>query len=119
MLSAVLWLVLLVEYVARVCRCHPRRSPPTASCSLSCNGRGRCMPMDLIAIEYSSGTDDPEQPADGFGLTYTNWEAERLQGCYCDSGTFGPSCEYRTWAICVLVNLWCAVCVDCFSRSRR
>ena len=55
-----------------------------------CGGRGVCRTMKELAAGF-----------DGYravrpGITYTNWDADKIQGCFCDVGWGGYGCFQRT-----------------------
>lgn len=55
---------------------------------LQCSGNGRCMTLREISknpdyINYFDNT------------PYTDWDTDRIQGCVCEPGYQGVSCEYR------------------------
>ncbi|CAM9285161.1 unnamed protein product, partial [Phaeothamnion confervicola] len=59
------------------------------SCPNSCSGHGRCQSM-----RYYASTQDP-----GAGTVYKYgtgaWDADKLLGCSCDNGYWGPDCSLR------------------------
>jgi hypothetical protein len=42
---------------------------------------------------------------DGLGTDYTNWEANKLFMCSCDTGFFGPDCSLGQTSSILLSNL--------------
>ncbi|KAF0690112.1 Aste57867_18506 [Aphanomyces stellatus] len=54
------------------------------SCPNKCSGHGLCLSMAMSAIAN--------------GVTYSNWDAARIQGCVCDAGYTGYDCSLRTCA---------------------
>ena len=55
-----------------------------------CGGRGVCRTMKELAASF-----------DGYrsvrpGITYANWDADKIQGCLCDNGWGGYGCFQRT-----------------------
>ena len=55
-----------------------------------CGGRGLCRSMkDLAAIFDGNRAVRP-------GITYSNWDADKIQGCLCDNGWGGYGCFQRT-----------------------
>ena len=55
-----------------------------------CSGHGVCMSIK-DAGESFDGYNFVRPP-----ITYTNWDAEKLQGCFCDSGWEGHDCSYKS-----------------------
>ena len=37
----------------------------------------------------------PDTDADTLGVNYLNWDADAIQGCYCDWGYGGPDCSLK------------------------
>lgn len=66
-------------------------------CPNDCSGNGRCLGINELSIEYGPDVTDPAASGDGFGVAYTNWDADVAHGCFCDWGYFGPDCSMRTW----------------------
>lgn len=65
------------------------------SCPNGCNGVGKCQ-----SLYYYAQTKDPGLlSADGLSHVYpysTNWDANKIYGCNCDDGYFGPQCIDRS-----------------------
>ena len=59
------------------------------------------MSMGEAADMYGSGTSDPGlATSTGFGVNYTNFEADMLYQCVCDYGYFEPDCSLRKFPCC-------------------
>jgi len=59
-----------------------------SSCPSACNGLGTCVSMQTYATQKDPGL--------GQVFTYENiWDSNKLYGCNCDSGYFGPDCSQR------------------------
>ncbi|OQR92784.1 hypothetical protein ACHHYP_03203 [Achlya hypogyna] len=59
-------------------------------CPNDCSGHGVCLFMEELA---SLSADPRIHGTDGF--TYTKWDREKIQGCQCDPGWEGYSCNQR------------------------
>ncbi|CAM9627271.1 unnamed protein product [Chrysoparadoxa australica] len=55
----------------------------------TCSGHGRCVTMATAATEWDGRT--LVRPA----LSYTQWDAHKIQGCLCDEGYSGHNCGFR------------------------
>jgi hypothetical protein len=93
------------------CLClFPACTPQLVSCVIrsvecpnDCNGNGRCMAIAALSTEFGSDVSSAALAGDGFGVTYTNWDAQVSRGCFCDFGYFGPDCSQRT---CLCAVSW-------------
>lgn len=55
----------------------------------ACSGHGRCK-----SLRQAAATTDFIQLFNG--SSYTDWDADMIQGCICDSGWHGVNCSLRT-----------------------
>ena len=55
----------------------------------SCSGHGRC-----TSLRNTAATTDFNQLFNG--SSYSDWDADMIQGCICDSGWHGVNCSQRT-----------------------
>lgn len=84
--------------VAGTCSCNPGWYGTACNrrmCRNECNGHGVC--TTIAGLSRYAGRDQPSHdtasPYDGYGLTYSGWEATMLSGCLCDGGYTGPDCS--------------------------
>lgn len=63
-------------------------------CPDSCNGHGTCSTIkDLSLVRGPDYDNTLVNAGDGVGPSYSNWDADSLQLCDCDSGFFGADCS--------------------------
>jgi hypothetical protein len=77
-----------------VCKCYAGfqgRACERMKCANDCSGNGRCISMREAAITQ----DDINLLS---STTYTEWDADRVFGCVCDSGYTGYDCSENTCA---------------------
>mmetsp|Transcript_2764 Transcript_2764/g.2964 ORF Transcript_2764/g.2964 Transcript_2764/m.2964 type:complete len:280 (-) Transcript_2764:355-1194(-) len=56
-----------------------------------CSGNGRCLSLRQLSVytDYVTYFDNPK-------IEYTDWDADRIHGCVCNSGWTGPACDLMT-----------------------
>lgn len=69
---------------------HPRAAP-AVTCPNDCSGHGTCQSMRYHASQMDKGL----QPASFYYSYGSNWDADMIRGCACDSGFAGIDCSAR------------------------
>ena len=65
-------------------------------CPNDCSDNGLCVSMYRAGIDYGLDTTSGYSPGgDGVGFYYQNWDAQKVQMCFCDWGRTGADCGLR------------------------
>jgi hypothetical protein len=65
-------------------------------CPNGCSDNGLCVSMYRAGVDYGLDTTGGHSPGgDGIGVYYRNWDAEKIQMCFCDWGRNGADCGLK------------------------
>ena len=64
------------------------------NCINNCNGHGTCDTIGDLSSTYGPPYNSALfHSGNGAGPTYSNWDANSIQACFCDLGYSGPDCS--------------------------